>query len=65
METAPAPDWDEMTALIAGAVRRGVTFVDTAEVYGPFTNEKLVGEALTRSLVRTVKSPSVAPPAAP
>src|SRR5437867_6690302 len=36
----------EMIALIRAAVERGVTFFDTAEVYGPFTNEELVGEAL-------------------
>jgi len=42
----PAPDRDEMIALVRGAVERGVTFFDTAEVYGPFTNEELVGEAL-------------------
>src|SRR5438477_4809071 len=36
----------EMIALIRTAVERGVTFFDTAEVYGPFTNEELVGEAL-------------------
>ena len=42
----PAPDKDEMIALIRTAVTRGVTFFDTAEVYGPFTNEELVGEAL-------------------
>jgi aryl-alcohol dehydrogenase-like predicted oxidoreductase len=42
----PAPDKREMIALIREAVRRGVTFFDTAEVYGPFTNEELVGEAL-------------------
>ena len=35
-----------MVALIRAAVERGVTFFDTAEVYGPFTNEELVGEAL-------------------
>ncbi len=35
-----------MIALIRTAVERGVTFFDTAEVYGPFTNEELVGEAL-------------------
>jgi aryl-alcohol dehydrogenase-like predicted oxidoreductase len=39
-------DKREMAALIAAAVDRGVTFFDTAEVYGPFTNEELVGEAL-------------------
>jgi aryl-alcohol dehydrogenase-like predicted oxidoreductase len=44
--TAAAPDRNEMIALIRAAVERGVTFFDTAEVYGPFTNEELVGEAL-------------------
>jgi aryl-alcohol dehydrogenase-like predicted oxidoreductase len=42
----PPKDKQEMIALIRGAVERGVTFFDTAEVYGPFTNEALVGEAL-------------------
>ena len=42
----PFPDKQEMIALIRTAVERGVTFFDTAEVYGPFTNEELVGEAL-------------------
>jgi aryl-alcohol dehydrogenase-like predicted oxidoreductase len=42
----PLPDPKEMVALIRAAVERGVTFFDTAEVYGPFTNEELVGEAL-------------------
>src|SRR5436305_8891248 len=42
----PAADKREMIALIWAAVDRGVTFFDTAEVYGPFTNEELVGEAL-------------------
>ena len=42
----PPPDEQEMIALIRAAVERGVTFFDTAEVYGPFTNEELVGEAL-------------------
>jgi aryl-alcohol dehydrogenase-like predicted oxidoreductase len=42
----PAPDRTKMIALIRAAVERGVTFFDTAEVYGPFTNEELVGEAL-------------------
>ena len=41
----PAPDKAEMIALLRGAVERGVTFFDTAEVYGPFTNEELLGEA--------------------
>lgn len=42
----PFPDKREMVSLIRSAVDRGVTFFDTAEVYGPFTNEELVGEAL-------------------
>jgi aryl-alcohol dehydrogenase-like predicted oxidoreductase len=44
---APFPDRQEMIALIRSAVERGITFFDTAEVYGPFTNEELVGEALS------------------
>jgi aryl-alcohol dehydrogenase-like predicted oxidoreductase len=43
----PAADKQEMTALLRKAVDRGVTFFDTAEVYGPFTNEELLGEALS------------------
>jgi len=42
----PPADRQEMIGLIRSAVERGVTFFDTAEVYGPFTNEELVGEAL-------------------
>src|SRR6202167_6091500 len=42
----PAGDKEEMISLIRTAVERGITFFDTAEVYGPFTNEELVGEAL-------------------
>src|SRR5499433_3660927 len=42
----PPADKQEMVTLIRKAVERGVTFFDTAEVYGPFTNEELVGEAL-------------------
>jgi aryl-alcohol dehydrogenase-like predicted oxidoreductase len=42
----PPADKQEMLSLIRSAVERGVTFFDTAEVYGPFTNEELVGEAL-------------------
>jgi aryl-alcohol dehydrogenase-like predicted oxidoreductase len=42
----PVPDRKEMIALLQTAVERGVTFFDTAEVYGPHTNEELVGEAL-------------------
>ena len=40
----PPKDKQEMTALLRAAVERGVTFFDTAEVYGPFTNEELVGK---------------------
>jgi aryl-alcohol dehydrogenase-like predicted oxidoreductase len=44
----PAPgSRQEMISLIGAAVDRGITFFDTAEVYGPFTNEELVGEALS------------------
>jgi aryl-alcohol dehydrogenase-like predicted oxidoreductase len=42
----PPKDKEEMTSLLRAAVERGVTFFDTAEAYGPFTNEELVGEAL-------------------
>ena len=42
----PPKDKKEMTSLLHAAVNRGITFFDTAEVYGPFTNEELVGEAL-------------------
>src|SRR5438445_3443713 len=44
--SGPAGDKQEMISVIRAAVERGVTFFDTAEVYGPFTNEELVGEAL-------------------
>jgi aryl-alcohol dehydrogenase-like predicted oxidoreductase len=43
----PAADKQEMISVIRAAVERGVTFFDTAEAYGPFTNEELVGEALS------------------
>jgi aryl-alcohol dehydrogenase-like predicted oxidoreductase len=43
----PAADKQEMISLLRTAVERGVTFFDTAEVYGPFANEELVGEALS------------------
>ena len=42
----PPADKQEMISLIRTAAERGVTFFDTAEAYGPFTNEELVGEAL-------------------
>ena len=43
----PPPDKQEMISLLRSAVDRGITFFDTAEVYGPFTNETLIGEALS------------------
>jgi aryl-alcohol dehydrogenase-like predicted oxidoreductase len=45
-DESPIPDKQEMISFIHTAVDRGITFFDTAEVYGPFTNEELVGEAL-------------------
>src|SRR2546430_17674784 len=42
----PFPPEEEMISLIRSAVELGVTFFDTAEIYGPFTNEELVGKAL-------------------
>src|SRR2546430_14410533 len=50
----PPADKKEMIALIRTAVERGVTFFDTAEVYGPFANEELVGEALAPLRERVV-----------
>jgi aryl-alcohol dehydrogenase-like predicted oxidoreductase len=44
---SPIPDRNEMISLLRAAVERGVTFFDTAEVYGPYTNEELLGEALS------------------
>jgi aryl-alcohol dehydrogenase-like predicted oxidoreductase len=45
-DESPIPDKQEMISFIHAAVERGITFFDTAEVYGPFINEELVGEAL-------------------
>ena len=45
-DESPIPDKQEMISFLHAAVERGITFFDTAEVYGPFTNEELVGEAL-------------------
>src|SRR4051812_43407902 len=45
----PPKDKHEMTALLHAAVDRGVTFFDTAEVYGPFINEELVGDLTRRT----------------
>ena len=50
----PAADRQEMISLLRTAVERGVTFFDTAEIYGPFTNEELVGEALSPVRQRVV-----------
>jgi aryl-alcohol dehydrogenase-like predicted oxidoreductase len=50
----PPGDKQEMISLIRSAVERGVTFFDTAEIYGPFTNEELVGEALAPMRERVV-----------
>src|SRR5438876_3570840 len=50
----PPKDKQEMTSLLRAAVQRSVTFFDTAEVYGPFTNEELVGEALAPFCGRVV-----------
>src|SRR5437870_6738809 len=50
----PAKDKNEMMSLIRAAVERGITFFDTAEVYGPFTNEELIGEALAPMRERVV-----------
>ncbi len=50
----PPADKQQMIALIRSAVERGVTFFDTAEIYGPFTNEELVGEALAPVRSRVV-----------
>jgi aryl-alcohol dehydrogenase-like predicted oxidoreductase len=44
----PPKDKQEMTSLLRAAVERGITFFDTAEIYGPFLNEELVGEALAQ-----------------
>ncbi len=50
----PLPDRQDATALIRTAVERGVTLFDTAEIYGPFANEELVGEALASVRERVV-----------
>src|SRR2546421_9790654 len=50
----PAADEQEMISLVRSAVDLGVTFFDTAEVYGPFTNEELVGKALSPLRERVV-----------
>src|SRR5437588_12657467 len=50
----PAIDRQQGISLIRGAIERGITFFDTAEAYGPFTNEELVGEALAPMRDRVV-----------
>ena len=50
----PAKEKNEMISLLRAAVERGITFFDTAEIYGPFTNEELVGEALAPMRERVV-----------
>jgi aryl-alcohol dehydrogenase-like predicted oxidoreductase len=50
----PPKDKQEMISLLRAAVERGVTFFDTAEIYGPFTNEELVGEALAPMRERVI-----------
>jgi hypothetical protein len=52
----PIPDRNEMIGLTRAAVERGVTFFDTAQVYGPFANEELVGEALRTVRDQVVRS---------
>ena len=52
----PAPDKKEMITLIHKAVDLGITLFDTAEAYGPFTNEELMGEALASNLELVVDS---------
>lgn len=52
----PPADKEEMISLIRSAVERGITFFDTAEVYGPFTNEELVGKALVPFRGQVVKA---------
>src|SRR5881396_3858076 len=55
----PAADKQEMIALIRAAVDRGVTFFDTAEAYGPYANEELVGEALAPVRIKEVVESSL------
>ena len=64
----PFPDRQEMVGLIRTAVERGLTFFDTAQIYGPFTNEDLVGEALEPirdQVVIATKFGFESPPASP
>ncbi len=52
-DESPIPDKQEMIALIRSAVERGITFFDTAQVYGPFTNESSSAKLLSRSASRS------------
>ena len=61
----PGPDRADNIALLRAAVERGVTFFDTAEVYGPFVNEELVGEALEPFRGRSSSPPSSGSPSTP
>ena len=54
----PAGEKQEMISVIRAAVERGITLFDTAEIYGPFTNEELVGEALAPFEARSSSLPS-------
>src|SRR4030065_1521693 len=56
-DESPLPDRQEMIAFLHAAVDRGITFFDTAEVYGPFINEELVGEALAPFRKQVVIAP--------
>ena len=62
---APVGDQQEMIAFLHAAVDRGITFFDTAEVYGPYTNEELLGEALAPSADRWRSPPSSASSSTP
>src|SRR5215216_6616238 len=55
----PAADKQEMISLLRTAAERGVTFFDTAEAYGPFTNEELVGEALAPFLFKVAAATKI------
>jgi len=61
---AAAPDKQEMVKLLHQAVERGVTFFDTAEAYGPFANEELLGEALAPVRKQVVIATKFGSPAA-
>ena len=60
----PPKDKQEMTTLLRAAVERGITFFDTAEVYGPYLNEELVGEGYPPDNRRCRKTGTVLPESA-